>query len=255
MCSFPSGSVSFSRTLIVTGLVPSVSTQSSAATGRLTRMLTVAEPKCPAASRAVYRNLSVQANHVFAVYVMAPVAGSTVTLPLVGARPMRTLPGTMPPAPTSLASTSTVTVLVPSVSAKSSLTPADVAPTTVTVPGADVAPASSVIVYWNLSVSLNPAKAVYVTAPVAGSTVAVPCCGAVVMVTLPATMCSFPSGSVSFSSTLIVTGVVPSNPARSSAAVGRLTWTRTVAGAEVAPVSSVTTYRKLSVPMKFADAV
>src|SRR5947208_16579978 len=98
---------------------------------------------------------------------------------------MTTVPGcrVWPAGAASLASTSTATGLLPSVSAASSLAvgasgvPPGDCTTTVTVPGADSAPASSVTVYRNRSVPANDPAGVYVTTPVVGLTASVPWAG------------------------------------------------------------------------------
>src|SRR5262249_10135991 len=79
--------------------------------------------------------------------------------------------------------------------------------------------------------------------------------GWVVTVRLPGTRCWFPSGSESLANTLMLTGDTPTVCAKSSAAFGRLIRTNTVAGWEVAPLSSETTYWKESVPEKLPRAV
>jgi len=94
-----------------------------------------------------------------------------------------------------------------------------------------------------------------VAAPVTLSTLRVPWAGDATTATLVASSSSLPSGSVSLANTLMVTGVVPEVVAASSLAVGRLTITDTVPGAETAPGLSVTVYWRVSVPWKSPVAV
>src|SRR5262245_58224553 len=120
MCSLPSGSESFSSMLMVTGVVPSVSVQSSLAIGRLTCTVTVAGlDAIPRLSLTVYWNVSQPVKAGSAVYVISPETGSTTAVPWWGAPTTARVLGTADAL--SLTSTATATGVPPSVSAQSSL--------------------------------------------------------------------------------------------------------------------------------------